>query len=185
MKFTQWIHENIWMDNGVYNIAPRHVAMKIFLQQGLVPLIKKAGYVFYYNEEILLHKLLTITHLTYMNKKFICTKLQEPVAREHFDLYNHKLDTDCWNTFWRRWGDLQDFNMDSRYGLKLRGELPYFLWHWLDLEHSPTFLKLEDEMYFEDNGYQHHDEPYNPRNGRDDPYLQDLRSGNIASDKYR
>jgi hypothetical protein len=181
MKWEQWLTKNIFMDDGVYNYAPRHLVISDFVKSGLMPLIKQMGYHTQYTPKIITEKILRIMWFMYEGKTLYPLNKQNEFPHEHYETYRLKLDDGLWDHFWRKWKDIQDFSVDHGYAWRLQYSLPLFIWNWLDLPNSRAFLELEHEyedMYADD------DHAYSSKGRNEDPYLNDLRSGNIILDKH-
>jgi hypothetical protein len=177
MKWYPWIHQTIYMNEGVYQCAPRYSVINDFVVNGVIPLIKHMGYAVKYDETILIQKILKIMWLLSKGKKIYPVNSQQEFRHEHYETYCMKFDTELWDMFWKEWGTIEDFRLDSRVAKSFRYSFPGHLWNWIDLPSSHIFVVVEDacsEIYREDE----------PSKRSDDPYLQDLRSGTIIYDKH-
>ena len=166
-EWIHWTNEPIYMDKGVKNIEKRKHAVYAFCRDGLVPLLHSFGYTFGTSDAVVTKKLLRFLFLT--KKGYSLRPLAHDIEfpNDHYDTYCHLLDTQEWELFWKRWEGFQDF--EDSLGFILKASLPVFVWSWLDLERSETFLDLQREL--EANQYDD-DVP----KGRDDLYLQETQT---------
>ncbi len=157
-----WLNEPIYLDKGITNIVKRKEAIRIFCIDGLIPFLKRAGYVFYYNDNEVVKQTCRLLFTFYIGKKVKALPIQYENMKEHFDEYECRLGQGDWENFWATWGSIQDFEQD-RYGFEMRYILPAILWSWIYFEHSPAIQQLERELQ------QLEEEDFSK--GKDDPYL--------------
>jgi hypothetical protein len=160
-----WINEPVFLDGGVMNILKRKQAISIFVKEGLVPFIEKAGYRFHYTDVELVHVMLCLLYRLYEGKNVIAHERVEKNMLEHLWLYEYRLDSTAWARFWKTWGSSQDFE-EGRFGECLRYKLQTFVWSWIDMDRSPASIQLERELEDQEN-----QEEFSK--GKEDPYLQD------------
>lgn len=167
MKTTwdYWINESIYIEKRGTVTVKRKQAILSFCKEGLRPFLQKAGYRIYYKDTELTHIVLRLLYTVHQGKKVKPLNVLCDYSKEQYDLYTYKVDTQAWDSFWNRWGQLQDFEEDS-YAFRLRNELPLYIWSWLDVDNSTTVIQLWKEI--EEQEY--HDEV---SKGKDDPYLVD------------
>lgn len=171
-KWSIWLKQPIRRFIGDKEKVPRHTALREFIEEGIFPLIKSAGYSLTVNPAEITKKLLHILFVLWQGKELRVPELN-PAENEYFEQFNYILDSKKWGNFWRLWNEIEDFE-EGAYGYCLRIELHYFLWTWVDFDTSPIIQNLFDEVDDMEN---------NGRYGRNDEYQSDLYSANVK-DKH-
>ena len=160
-----WINEPIYVDKGITNILKRKQAIYLFCKDGLIPFVKQEGFSLVYDTKELTVILLRLLYGLYKGYDVKPNRTEKDVPKEFYDEYCYRLDSQEWELFWSKWGDLQDFE-DGRFAYSLRFTLSEFVWTWIHLENSSTtrelMRRIEEESYGED-GFK----------GKEDPYLQE------------
>jgi hypothetical protein len=161
----------IYADRGVYNIAPRHLVIRNFVQKGLMPFVRSKGYVFQGDATRVSNSLLRYLFAVYLDDKVLFKNPHKHQFEDHFDEFEHRFDTLEMEPFWERWDCIEDFQRGN-FGERVKYTLPYFIWASLDLEGSPAYKKLEaifaelDEIERKET------------KGKEDPYLHDTSKVN-------
>jgi hypothetical protein len=168
--WEKWVRTPIFADAGVYTIASRYAVILDFVERGLVPFVKKKGYIFFDNPEELTLSLLRYMFALYTNQQIIFKNHHKNAIPDHVLEFDHRFDSMEMEEFWEQWKDIEDFQED-RYAAILQHTLPNFLWSSIDLNDSPITIKIEkilDEVE-EMEAY----EWKKDSKGREDPYLQE------------
>lgn len=163
--WNYWINEPVFLDKGVSNIEKRKVAIYLFCTEGLIPFLLEKGFQFRYSKEQLTHIVLTLLFQIQRGKKIKVTKMDENPPEEVYQMYCDIFDFERWETFWSKWGNLQDFE-EGKPGFFLRYALSEFVWSWIDMDISPAVYKFIQEL-------EDYDSSEDVPKGREDPYLQD------------
>ena len=164
-RWSYWINEPIFMDGGVMNIVKRKHAMYIFCKEGLIPMLKSSGYTFAMNDSLLVKQILQLCFALSKGHTVLPKEQQCAYMEEQYDYYNYLFSTQRWEKFWKRWGNMQDFQ-EGHYGYYLRYTFSDFVWSWLNIDASSTAIALEQEL-----DAQHDYDEFTK--GKDDPYLQE------------
>lgn len=165
--FDLWVafcKEPIYADKGVYNIDQRKEVFYEFCRYGIIPLLENKGYVLEVSEHQLCIRILQV--LWYLkNKKNVIPKADNSIHyhEEHYNAYNDTFDHHVWDSFWRKWGNSQDF--ETPYGELFKYKLPDLLWSWLDLPNCSITEEIEQNLY--------EDEQQEQIRRKDDPYVMD------------
>jgi hypothetical protein len=163
--WNYWINEPIYLDEGVFNIVKRKHAIYTFCREGILPLVRSVGFRIIHDEKKLTSILLQMLFAMANGKDIKAIPYEEKPYEEVYEYFCFVLDSQVWETFWSKWGSLQDFQEGS-FGYPLRSLLFEFLWSWLQFETSPAIQdllqELEDTEYFDEGS-----------KGKDDPYLQE------------
>jgi hypothetical protein len=159
-----WIQEPIWLEDSPWS---RQEAIAFFCSNGLLPMIEKEGYRLCISEQELTRLVLKCLYAVYQGKRVVPKDLHKGTSheRDHYFHFMFKVDTQRWLQFWDTWGSLQDFQ-EQAYAYNVRFQLPELIWSWIDLEHSPAAIFLEEEL-------QEEDWQAEVAKGKEDPYLQD------------
>ena len=175
-----WIRQNIYADDGVYNVAPRHEVMRHFIEKGVFPFVQKKGYRFRENPQKVTNSFLRYLFAVYLNEKIQFLNPHKDEDSSHFDEFDHVFDTMEMEPFWEKWGSIQDFAPDH-YAEKVRSTIPYFIWASLNLTNSPAYIKLEKIMNEVDEF-----EITNRKESKakEDPYLQESSKYNYEDRHY-
>ena len=170
-RWDAWVRKPIFADAGVYNIRPRHVVIRNFVANGLIPFVKAKGYVFAKDITGITNSLLRYLFALSEGKKVIFKNPYKEYIRDHRIEFDHRFDSLEIEEFWERWNDIEDFQ-DGRFGNCLQYTLPFFLWVSIDLERSPTFVLIEKAL---DEIEELEEAQYGKKElkGKDDPYLHD------------
>jgi len=164
-SWDYWINEPVFLDKGVMNIVKRKQAIYCFVKEGLIPLLESKGYRLLLNEAHLTKTLLHMLFALYKGKEIQPRLLDIDISEEHYSYFAYLLDSSVWDSFWKQWGSLQDFD-EGGCGETLRVTLSTFVWSWIHFENSPTILRFQEEL----NDEEYHEEG---SKGKDDPYLQE------------
>lgn len=166
--WEKWVRKPIFTDSGVYNIAPRHMVMRHFIERGVIPLVRAKGFSLQYDGKKLTVKYLQYLFALYLGDKVLFKRAASP--KEYFDEFEYHLDTGMMIDFWNKWGCIEDFE-EGGYANEARYTLTAFLWSVLDFESSPKFIWLNkilnelDEMEREKERKE--------QKGKEDPYLRE------------
>jgi hypothetical protein len=163
--WNYWINEPVFADKGVFNIMKRKEAIYMFVHQGLVPMIESKGYKLYMKDGLLTKTLLQMLYALNEEKQIEPKQTEYEIPDEFLDYFEYQFDSSVWESFWSRWGNIQDFD-EGGCGESLRMRLPIFVWSWIDLENSASIYRLQKEL--EEEEYQEEGSK-----GKDDPYLQE------------
>jgi hypothetical protein len=165
-----WVRTPIFADDGVYNIASRYSVILDFVKRGLVPFVKRKGYIFFDSPEKVTLSLLRYMFALYTGQKVIFKNPHKNIFPDHVYEFEHRFDSLEVEEFWAAWNTIEDFQPD-RYAHVLQYTLPSFLWPSINIKDSPITLKIEkilDEV--EDMEAQ---EWKKDSKGREDPYLHE------------
>ncbi len=174
MSFRSWLKEEIeWGGEPIH----RWRAIRLFVDRGLTPFLKKYGYELAYTEKDIGN--LIATGL-YNRRGKSCLSNSPmwpgPIAPEgampedvwHF---SHMIGPDRWEKFWNKWGGWTDVDpqLSSR-AFDRRNDIETAAWRYLSLELSPQTQVLNEIMAGGDE-----DEPLPSRQGQQgvDSFLQD------------
>ena len=162
-----WINEPIYEYETGIQIGKRKHLLREFCLQGLLPLVKHAGYVFQCSDGKLVKQVLLLLFYKSRGKKVVPKPIlsDSPYEVEQYFHFHYNLDTRTWLDFWDTWGGIQDFQEGS-FGYDLRFQMSEFVWSWLNLEMSPAAIDFEKEI--EEDLYEEE-----MSKGKEDPYLQD------------
>lgn len=166
-QWNYWINEPIFCDEGVSSIAKRKHCLAQFCFEGILPLLRRKGYILRFSEKELTKQLLYLLFALEHGKqpKPRISHEGAPHREEQYDHFQYKITTSEWLEFWETWGSLQDFQ-ESHCGYPLRFELSEYIWSWIDLDHSPTAIQLEQWLLDEEAQEE-------MSKGKEDPYLQE------------
>ena len=141
-KFTK---EYIYADEGILTQV-RWQCYLDFVEQGLIPLMKRFGYHIFAKPIIIVDNL---CRMTYKYKNHYLKSLRYSNAlhaeSEDLDYYEHRLDYEIWESFWKRWSCISDFSDNCDSGRKVRTEMTYFIWSFVNVQLSSATQQLEDE----------------------------------------
>jgi hypothetical protein len=182
-RWRDFLNTSIFLDRGVQNIAPRHRAISIFVNEGLLPFVQTKGYNWIYSAEKTILTLLHMLFEMYEGRKIRVQNLQTNYPSDYFDLFLQHFDTEEWELFWERWGLYEDFQED-RYAHEFRYLLQNYIWNSVNLENSAAIQDLFEELE-ERNETDRAWRTSERSKGKDDPYLQDLHQGVIVQDKHK
>ena len=163
-----WVRETIFADDGVYNYSSRHAVMFDFIQKGVMPYVKRKGYVFKTDAKDITLSFLRYLFALHLGEKVIFLDPHKNEDKLHFEEFEHKFDTMEMEAFWERWGTIEDFH---HYAKKVIYLLPFFIWAQIHLQYSPAYTKLErllDEVDDMENTKRTKESK-----GKEDPYLHD------------
>jgi hypothetical protein len=166
-----WTRKTIYADRGVYNIAPRHLVIRNFVQNGLIPFVRRKGYFFQGNVSSITNSLLRYLFALYVGDT---VKFKTPhcnVYEEHFEEFEHRFDFTEMEPFWEQWECIEDFETGN-FGEKAKYTLTYFIWASLDLRGSPAYKKLE-AIFKEIEESEMTPAERKEAKGKEDPYLHD------------
>lgn len=175
LSWSNWLNQMVYFDTEVMK---RHVAIALFCRDGLMPFIKREGYIWALDQHKLTERVLQLLYLYYKGKRVITQDKQEGWDPEHKLYYEHLLDTDKWLDFWDSWGFIDGFGEDD-YAYNVRYTLPHHAWNWLNLEASSTVKKVEESLYDPEETVK-----VSYARGKDDPYLLDMMQGNFVVDRH-
>jgi hypothetical protein len=163
--WAYWINEYVYMNDGVYAVEKRKHAIGLFCTEGLLPLLKRGGYKVRLHRSDLIKNMLDLLYVKHKGHQAKPYGQEIDYAKEQYQYYCYRVDSEDWEQFWESWGSLQDF-AEGGIGYSLRFSLPEFIWSWLDLDMSPAAIQLYKEL---------EEEKYDDEvaKGKDDPYLQD------------
>ena len=163
-RWGYWLNEPIYTDTGVFSIEKRKHIIHSFCMKGLIPLIESQGYKFRLNNTQLYRTVLDLLFQLYEGHRVMPYIIDIDNFSEQYETYCYRIDTDAWDSFWKIWGTIQDFE-ENYYAHRLRYELHSYVWSWLDFERSPTVLDVYEELKEE--------EAMDESKGKEDPYLQE------------
>ena len=169
-RWETWTQQLIYADLGVYNIAPRYLVIRNFVQKGLYPFVRSKGYTLQGDTTRISNSFLRYLFALYIGDTVKFKNPHKNVDKEHFDEFEHRFDSMEMEPFWEKWGCIEDFQ-DGNFGEKAKYTLPYFLWASLNLEGSPAYRKLED-LFKEIEEMEIAIERKESK-AKDDPYLHD------------
>lgn len=166
------VHWDSWCFYPIYTTRSgicrlrRVEAMQWFCEEGLLPLLERAGYRLRFSSKELRDTLLRVVYTLDSGKGVnpLPTHEEDPHANHHETEYRQQLDTQTWLAFWERWGEIEFLPPERLLTFHLL--LPGLVWSWVDLEQSPQAEIVEKEI--EEQEYQ--DEL---SKGKEDPYLLD------------
>jgi hypothetical protein len=165
-----WTRKVIYADRGVYNIAPRHLVIRNFVQKGLIPFVRSKGYIFSGDATRITNSLLRYLFALYIGDTVQFKNPHKNVYKDYFDEFEHKFDTLEMEPFWDKWDCIEDFQ-EGQFGEPFKYTFPYFVWASLDLQGSPAFKKLE--ALFQEIDEMEEAQQRKEAKGKDDPYLHD------------
>lgn len=173
--WDSWVRKPIFADDGVYNIAPRHVVMSDFIKYGVFPFMRKKGYRMRLDPAKVTASFLRYLFEVYLGSTIRMNDAYPNCLQDHRDEFDHRLDSLALEEFWEAWGSIEDFQ-EFHYAYNVRFSLTEFLWYWIDLYNSPITIKIETILDEVDNieGVQRSREP----RGKEDPYLHDTNRPN-------
>lgn len=166
-----WTRKMIYADRGVYNIAPRYLVIRNFVQKGLIPFARRKGYVFQDDATRISNSLLRYLFALYVGDTVKFKNPHHKEYEEHFDEFEHRFDFTEMEPFWEEWGCIEDFETGN-FGEKAKYTLPYFVWASLNLQGSPAYKKLE-AVFKEIEESEMTPAERREAKGKEDPYLQD------------
>jgi hypothetical protein len=162
--WAYWINQPIFIDRGVQYAKRKHILYR-FCKEGLIPLIESAGYKLEYTDSKFYHAFLSMLFLLSKGHTLRPVTVEIPYQEEQYAEFHYRLDSEVWESFWKRWGCIQDFDEDN-YAHRLQYELAEFIWSWIDFDTSPRIEALYVEL-------QQDDFQEEMSKGKDDPYLQE------------
>ena len=141
-KFTK---EYIYVDEGIQTQI-RWQCYLDFIEQGLIPFMKRYGYHIFAKPIIIVDNLCRLTY-KYKNHYLASLRYSNALHAESEDLeyYEHRVDSEVWESFWKNWSGISDFSDTCDYGRKVRNEMPYFIWSFVNVQLSSATQQLEDE----------------------------------------
>jgi hypothetical protein len=159
MNWEDWLYEDIVFDGLV--TCPRWKAIKLFVRDGLVPFLKRHGYVIGVTEQQLCSNLATGL---FVNAKKSCLESNWKFGQvnvgslpEYQRLhYFHTVDSDEWDNFWTAWGKWDDVCEESQYGSDRRYDIQDYCWSQLSPTLSPEIQNLEDVLSYSEDGGRHY-----------------------------
>jgi hypothetical protein len=161
-----------WLEEEWVCGEERQWILRSFVHHGLVPLLKKKGYILACSTDRLV---ITITReLFYIRERrkpkvrWHSTVFNTEYTEEEEDHYNYIMDADTWDSLWEGWSYLFDEDCINE-----RFTIQHAVWTCLDLERSPQTAALYEL------GEPDADEPtgFKPRAPANDPYLMDMNEG--------
>lgn len=170
-RWLPWLNTPIYADRGVYAIAPRHLVIRNFVQRGLIPFVRRKGYVFAGDVSQLSMSLLRYLFALSVGDTVKFKNPHQTVYPDHFDEFEHRFDSMELEPFWDQWGCIEDFE-EGRFGERLKVTLPYFIWASLNLKASPAYQKLE-ALFKELDESEMTPAERKEAKLKEDPYLQD------------
>jgi hypothetical protein len=183
-QWNNWMKRKYWADNGEKYTAAEWV--ESFIHEGLVPEMKKRGYVFPTNEQGIVNSFLNFlfhfensyhsqTHCKYIGKHGRKMEWSQ-------EDYSHFLDKKCPYFVWERLRErfpIEHFSDNEDFADRLWTEIPSTVFFMLDLKESPSTDELEGLLAWldsddEEDGGQQRKKKFV------DPYLLDY-----GKDKYK
>lgn len=146
MNFYDWLNEEVdWNGHGIN----RWKMIRLFVTEGLMPLMEKYGY-------------FTSSRLQYI-QDCLATGLFENEGLSHSEsdwhsvyTYDNSSDLDAtahfhhvvgqaeWDTFWLTWGSWSDVSLQDFRGQDRQFDIQNFIWEHIDLSKSPQMKVLTE-----------------------------------------
>jgi hypothetical protein len=166
-KWMNWQQYKIETDNDVY--LPRSYVIKCFVENDLVPFLKRNGYQIACDMHRLAECIARVLYFGYVKHEPLNTEY----LQEDYDHYYWSLSDEKWKYFWREWSWWQDLGDEHR---NLHEEIRFCVWTMIDLDNSKQTRILNEILGISDDDD-------NSSNGSDraahakDPYLKDYERG--------
>ena len=109
LLWEAWTRQPIFADRGVYNIAPRHVVIRDFVKNGIIPFVKRKGYIFNSDEKNITHTFLRYLFVLYQGQKVKFKNPHKKILIDHVQEFYHRFDSLEVEEFWEQWNHIQDF----------------------------------------------------------------------------
>jgi hypothetical protein len=125
--------------------------IELFVQQGLIPFLKKYGYKLGFTIEKCIQYTTTWAFLhVYTKDSYECKAWAHYGTINEYEWFQYKISQDNWSNLIDSW-KVQGFldNDDSESGYRQTNDLVWFVWHLIDLENSREHMRYLE--YFEDN----------------------------------
>ena len=173
--WERWVRQPIFLGKST-ETAPRYTTILNFVEKGVIPFVRKKGYLLREKGDVITKNLLRYMFSLYLEEKVIFQNPHPEAFLEDIQEFDDQFDSIAVEHFWETWGFIQDFH-EGVYAEKIRYTLPAFLWTQIDLENSPRVIQLERLFHeiLEMENYEYFKQ--NPR-AKDDPYLHDTSKVN-------
>jgi hypothetical protein len=180
-KWVRWTY--LGNDGEKYTVVEW---VESFIHDGLVPEMKKRGYVFPTNEQGIVNSFLNfIFHFqNSYNSKKKCQYIGKHGRKMDWSIddYSYFLDNKCPQFVWDKLLEnfpIEHFSDESEFSKKLWSEIPSAVFFMLDLKNSPATEELEERLAWLDSDDE--DEGWQQRKKNNiDPYLLDY-----GKDRYK
>lgn len=173
--WNSWVSKPIFADSGVYNIAPRHLIIRNFVEKGLFPLARRKGYLFSNDVQRTTNSLLRYMFALWLGQTVIFKNPHKGILKDHELEFEHRFDGMELEEFWEKWKHIEDFQ-EGGYASRLQYTLPAFLWASMNIEQSPITMKIE-AIYDEIEEQEERDRKKEAK-GKEDIYLQESSRSN-------
>lgn len=162
LRWQNWLLEPVEWDESEW--IPRQACYEVFAKTGLLPFLKRNGYVLACDETRLGECIARCVYFGRIRHE----PLNDDFTEEDYEYYYFRLDDAAWEGFWSKWRLWADVDEEHP---RVRELIRYCAWTLLDLEGSPA----ADSFGYSDS----EDEESGGGRQRMDPYLQDLGNGYI------
>jgi hypothetical protein len=146
MEWEEWLEEEItWPRHSEAGLA-RWRVISTFVKDGLIPLFKSRGYVFYCDTKALCSRIATGL---YNNQNLSSLDSDWAFEYENIDYiseekghYYHIMNHGVWERFWQKWEFWEDVQEESFRGLDRRRDIEDYCWTQVNLDGSPQTRKM-------------------------------------------
>lgn len=155
LPWYDWLTELTDWSGGVSQLR-RHRAIKIFVKEGLIPLLQSNGYRLACTAQDLCSNIATGLYenqgKAYLESNWNIGHKNTDFLPEEKIHYYDVLNPDIWEDFWGYWGKWSDFDADSERGLDRRYDIQDYMWSQLNLEGSPQTKTILYMLGIDDSG---------------------------------
>lgn len=144
-KYAEW---RTWLAQLIHveqDLVPRHVAIRTFCEDHLVPYVQQAGYTWAKDTTRVAEDLLNLLFVVYKRKEITFPDAHHAWDPVHFDDFTWRLDAEAWDLFWEGVPAIEDFAED-KYAYDVRYHIYLFVWNHLDLSKSRVVIaKIQEQ----------------------------------------
>jgi hypothetical protein len=177
-----WLYETVTWNE--VETMPRYMAIRAFVRDGLLPLVKRCGYRLHGSEQGLVNRIATGLYnnrlASYTESDWSFGIQNHDMTDEDRDHFNHVLDSDLWSDFWSVWGCWDDVHETSWRGQDRRLDIQDYIWTQVDVENSSA-TDFVNEMF--GIGEEVDSSQKTQRRAQDDTYVRE--SADAGYDGYR
>ena len=141
MKLTWWEWLREPTDWSGVTTLPRHKGIKLFVKEGLVPLLQDRGYRLRGNAQELYSKIANGLYenegKSHVESNWSFGHLNTDYIQEEKWHFYDVLDSLVWEDFWNYWGQWSEFSEESERGLDRRYDIEAYVWTQINVEGSP------------------------------------------------
>lgn len=178
MDWESWLQETVYVGTNKGTQCTRARMIRLFVKEGLIPILEAHGYVFKRSAATLCSRLATGLYENegkhMLDSEWLIGLENTDYLPEEKEHYYTVLDRGVWDRFWATWSHWDDVSENNWRGLDRRADIEEYCWTQLDLERSPQTKRIlfilgidEDAIAAEEGRHKHH------QKGSDDVYIKE------------